>query len=225
MASPRYPPTAARSSSVTARATAHPFQTNTGSELLPGLRDQLTEGRDPDAGQLIANSRRHDAGCVSEQDDARALAGFDRAVCGKVPWDRRSGRVGWAARREVQHVHVVTVDRCRHRRGATSTEVRLGRTFLVTSSRAGCWRNYEVERSSSSMMMSCSALASAEPVPPRPVVQRARSDAVDPRSFRGEGRHQRSATPRRQPSIGFVRLDAEASPRRRQLRWGRHPPR
>ena len=42
---------------------------------------------------------------------------------------------------------------------------------------------YEAALSSSSMMVACSALASAEPVPPRPVVRPARSHAVDPRSF------------------------------------------
>jgi len=40
---------------------------------------------------------------------------------------------------------------------------------------------------SSSMMIRCSVLASSEPVPPRPVVHRARSDAVDPLSLRRRG--------------------------------------
>jgi hypothetical protein len=47
----------------------------------------------------------------------------------------------------------------------------------------GSGRSHEVFLSSSLMMIRFSALASAEPVPPRPVVRRARSDAVDPRSF------------------------------------------
>ena len=41
--------------------------------------------------------------------------------------------------------------------------------------------------SSRPMMICCSALASADPVPPRPVVRCARSDAVEPRSFSRRG--------------------------------------
>ena len=81
---------------------------------------------------------------------------------------------------------------------------------------------HERPRSSNSMMMRCSALASAEPVPPRPVVHCARSDAVEPLSFARRDRRRHRARPRRPPNIDFAPPGAEASRHPRQSRWGPH---
>jgi hypothetical protein len=78
---------------------------------------------------------------------------------------------------------------------------------------------------SSSRMIRCSALASAEPVPPR----QSSSPPGQKRWIRGrfacEEPRRRVGGPRRQPSTGFEQLDAVASHHRLRLHSDPPPPR
>jgi hypothetical protein len=60
-------------------------------------------------------------------------------------------------------------------------------------------------------MICRSAFAASDPTPPRPVVQRARSEGVEPRSLPRGGRRRRGEVPPQRLSIGSGRLDATAS--------------
>jgi hypothetical protein len=108
------PPTAVRSSSVTARATAPPFKRTPVSLCRAPLPINSRIGGLPSLSECIAEVwiRHFGRARAPSEKDAGALAGLVRTTDREVPRDRNPGRMGGSTRCDVRDSHVMTLKLC-----------------------------------------------------------------------------------------------------------------